>query len=289
MNITDVPYWENAWKDAGNSSFLRNTQKAEPDRWFAFYNEVSDIYLSLWDHRDFGNRAAKLFLSEGLIRHGSRVLDAGCGPGTLAIPLAEQGMEVTGLDYSPGMLKTLRENAQTRKLDIRTCCQAFGEYMPEKKYDLVCAAFFPPCLEPEGIARLESWSDGWCAVMIGAGEISRPLHKALWQTVMNKEGNTEPHCGRFHLICLMGYLLARGRKPCIRYISQKYQIRRPFAEMLRFYKSYFSIFGCSDVETEQQIRCVLQSFSVPGSDEENSLWVAAGEENCIGVVWWKAL
>lgn len=122
--------------------------------------------------------------------------------------------------------------------------------------------------------------------MIGAGEVSRPLHKALWQTVMSKKGNTELPSGKIHLICLLGYLLACGRKPCIRYISQKYQIRRPFGEMLRFYKSYFAIFGCSDAQTEQQIREVLKSFSVSGHDAENSLHIETAEENCIGVVWW---
>ncbi len=39
------------------------------------------------------------------------VLDIGCGPGTLAIPLAQKVKNVTGLDISTEMLKRLKENA----------------------------------------------------------------------------------------------------------------------------------------------------------------------------------
>lgn len=49
------------------------------------------------------------------------VLDVGCGPGTLALPLAEMAGSVTALDYSDGMLNRLRTFARERHLtNIRT-------------------------------------------------------------------------------------------------------------------------------------------------------------------------
>ena len=45
------------------------------------------------------------------------VLDIGCGPGTLAIPLAQKAKSVTALDISPQMLKNLRVNAEKLGLD----------------------------------------------------------------------------------------------------------------------------------------------------------------------------
>jgi SAM-dependent methyltransferase len=44
------------------------------------------------------------------------VLDIGCGPGTLAIPLARKAKSVTGLDLSSEMLKHLKENADKNGL-----------------------------------------------------------------------------------------------------------------------------------------------------------------------------
>lgn len=44
----------------------------------------------------------------------SRVLDLGCGPGTLALDLAERGICVTGVDVSPEMLAAGQDWARTR-------------------------------------------------------------------------------------------------------------------------------------------------------------------------------
>ncbi len=40
------------------------------------------------------------------------VLDIGCGPGTFAVPLAQQGSTVYALDYSNGMLDCLAQFKQ---------------------------------------------------------------------------------------------------------------------------------------------------------------------------------
>jgi predicted TPR repeat methyltransferase len=45
------------------------------------------------------------------------VLDIGCGPGTLAIPLAQKAQSVTALDISSEMLKRLKDNAEKKGVD----------------------------------------------------------------------------------------------------------------------------------------------------------------------------
>ena len=42
---------------------------------------------------------------------GARVLEIGCGPGTLSIRLGRLGLEVTGLDLDPAMIERARANA----------------------------------------------------------------------------------------------------------------------------------------------------------------------------------
>ncbi|WP_147821879.1 class I SAM-dependent methyltransferase [Salidesulfovibrio onnuriiensis] len=49
------------------------------------------------------------------------ILDIGCGPGNLAIPLAKQAKSVTALDPSAGMLEQLRENAHRQGVTNIRC------------------------------------------------------------------------------------------------------------------------------------------------------------------------
>jgi SAM-dependent methyltransferase len=64
-------------------------------------------------------RAEADFLEKLLrLSDGSRVLDAPCGAGRLAIELAERGCSVTGVDISPEFLDAARESARERDVRI---------------------------------------------------------------------------------------------------------------------------------------------------------------------------
>jgi len=57
---------------------------------------------------------------------GSRVLDMGCGTGTLAVLAAEKGAQVTGFDVSPGMLAVARRKVVagglTERIELQEGC-----------------------------------------------------------------------------------------------------------------------------------------------------------------------
>jgi SAM-dependent methyltransferase len=70
---------------------------------------------------------------------GSRVLDAGCGTGRVAIWLAEQGHAVTGADVDASMLDEARRRAPG--LDWVQCdLAAIGRAGLERGFDMVVAA-----------------------------------------------------------------------------------------------------------------------------------------------------
>ncbi len=81
-----------------------------------------------WNGRsaDFAKRAARSgyaerFLEYAAIPAGATVLDVGCGPGTLTLPLARNGHQVTAVDFADGMLARLEEQASREGLaGIRT-------------------------------------------------------------------------------------------------------------------------------------------------------------------------
>src|SRR5437016_5447581 len=60
-------------------------------------------------------------LVESLLRErgGTRVLDAGCGTGRVAIELARRGFQVTGVDIDPTMLDSARRKAPELRFLLR--------------------------------------------------------------------------------------------------------------------------------------------------------------------------
>jgi len=81
------------------------------------------------------------FIVEHLqIQPGMNVLDAGCGPGRVTLPLAQavgpQG-EVTALDIQPGMLKQVHGKAEAAEIsNIRTLQAGLGRgSLPEEAFD----------------------------------------------------------------------------------------------------------------------------------------------------------
>jgi SAM-dependent methyltransferase len=52
------------------------------------------------------------------LKPGDNVMDLGCGPGTLAVPFADAGMRVTGVDPEPEMLEAARQAAREAGVDI---------------------------------------------------------------------------------------------------------------------------------------------------------------------------
>jgi predicted TPR repeat methyltransferase len=66
-----------------------------------------------WDKDDYISK----MLARIEVSKASSVLDIGCGPGTLTIPLAKKVRKVTALDISRRMLKNLKENAALSDID----------------------------------------------------------------------------------------------------------------------------------------------------------------------------
>lgn len=86
--------------------------------WFdGFFEHEWLDYLALGDAHRTATTVA--FLVEHLgLQEGTRVLDVACGRGRVAVPLAQHGCRVTGVDLSPNSLARAKEAAEEAGVEI---------------------------------------------------------------------------------------------------------------------------------------------------------------------------
>jgi SAM-dependent methyltransferase len=97
------------------------------DDWYA---DVSDVDATV-------ARIVELVDRSG----GGRVLELGAGSGRIALPLAAQGLEVTGIDISETMLDLLRAKEGSDHLDVRVGDMALADTVVDGRFVVVLVAF----------------------------------------------------------------------------------------------------------------------------------------------------
>jgi SAM-dependent methyltransferase len=105
---------------------------------------------ALWEKGDFTRIAGSMRESgEALVRElgiapGMRVLDVGCGDGTTAVPAAELGAEVLGVDIASNLVAAGNARAQERGLDKLNFQEGDASDLRElgdEQFDLVLSIF----------------------------------------------------------------------------------------------------------------------------------------------------
>lgn len=89
---------------------------------------------------------------------GKAICDVGCGTGSLAIPLAHRGAQVSASDISREMAEATREAAGSKGVQSRVSVEAMDLEQVQGSFDVVCALdviiHYPPEKAAEMIANL---------------------------------------------------------------------------------------------------------------------------------------
>ncbi|NLV27029.1 MAG: class I SAM-dependent methyltransferase [Methanomicrobiales archaeon] len=161
----NVQCWINCWNSTADTiNFLSDDIQAE--RW----NKRADSFGKNLEEKRKKQKDADFFklLDEvGFNPEGATVLDIGCGPGSLTLPLARAGAKVTSLDISSKMLERLKETAENEDLSISPieCSWWTADIDTMKfrnKFDLVIASFTPGIRDVETFDRMISCSKKYC-------------------------------------------------------------------------------------------------------------------------------
>ena len=174
-------YWAGIWNSLHHKSTITSHQKSKPGVWLDFFSRIADVYLPMQGEPWTQGRVVTDFLmAQGLVTPQTTLLDVGAGPGGIAVPLAEHGVRVTTLDLAEGMTRVLSAETVRRglaNLDVRH--GDWVDFHPASRFDMVLAAFFPPALSPEGLARMEGWAEQYCVLALSTGRPSFPFREVL--------------------------------------------------------------------------------------------------------------
>ena len=161
----NVKNWIDCWKSSrGTPDPMSKLGSVE------LWNERADNFAKVLDPRKKQKRMDEIFalLDEiGFRAEGSRVLDIGCGPGAISIPLARAGAEVTSLDISYKALEYLKDNAEREALSIEPIEASWwtadiDELDLRNKFDLVVVSATPSVKDLETFERMIACSRKFC-------------------------------------------------------------------------------------------------------------------------------
>ena len=249
MDITKID-WNLLWKQAKSKKTWKSKKAAD------------------WDKKalSFAKRTSTSCYTERFLdllspRSEWSVLDAGCGPGTLALPLADSVRRVTGLDFSEKMLEILASKADERGLtniSLQHCSwdddwQAHGI----RPHDIAIASRSLAVADlKSALIKLTAHARSLVAVTdrVGPGPFDPDAFAAIGRPL-----STGPdYIYTINLLHQMGYL------PKIDYIELEKEI--DYRDEQEAMEGYLWMFRDLDSEERKQLKNYLRSITTLNDD-----------------------
>jgi len=221
-----------------------------------------------WDRKAFGfaRRTAGSIYIDHFLRllepqPDWSVLDMGCGPGTLALPLAKQVRQVSAVDFSEKMLEILRDRAKKQGVaNIRTYHCAWQDDWQQSgigRHDVAIASrsMSVPDLR-EALTKLSRHARELVAVTdrVGHGPFDAAAFDAIGRTI-------QPGPDYIYTVNLLHQM---GHLPRVDYIELEQELR--YADYDEALQSYLWMFRDISSEEKKRLQKYLQSITTTADD-----------------------
>jgi len=289
--------WAELWKTSVKKPD-KEADKMQAARW----NQRSDHFGKEREGKDRQKKVdtiLKLLKKARFSPKGAKVLDIGCGPGTLSIPLAKAGAKVTSMDIASGMLDRLKETVKVEKLDITTMEGSWytadiDKLKFRKKFDLVIASMTPAVRDLETFDRMMACSKKYCYYSnfikrdMG-GQSHQDLHKLLGELSGGHEPGPKDHdhgpAGHEHgpgpgMVYPFMYLYTLGYLPLLKLNHASRSNERDWAEAADKTIEMVERRRKVSAEDKKKIRAFYKNASVDGKFKSES-------ETYTGMMVWR--
>jgi SAM-dependent methyltransferase len=201
--------WNTMWQEESAQSHLNKSSPKElwDKRADSFNKRISRV-IDGREGLDKDDYISKL-LDKIEVKPDWSILDIGCGPGTITIPLARKVKTVTGLDVSSEMLKHLKINANNSGVNnISFINSSWQDAFKEKKvaeYDVVVASRSLMSGDmKEAISNINSISRQ--AAYLTLPIIHLPLDWEVYNAIGRKVKKHAPYVYFYNLLYQMGII-----------------------------------------------------------------------------------
>lgn len=164
--------WNAAWQSAREADGFSHRDKE-------FWNQRAESFIAHSNHKsDYPEQLLKIIRPEP----EWNVLDVGCGPGTIAIPMAKMVAGITALDFADRMMTILKKRCAEKNISNITAVEADWQddwqQLGIGTHDLVIASrSFTPNDMAAGISKLNRFATRQVCVTAPVG--GGPLDKRI--------------------------------------------------------------------------------------------------------------
>ncbi len=259
--IFESSFWEEVWGEAQELREVKKKKSSKSDSGRP-WDKRAEHFNQKTSGKDGSARTEsviKFLEEEGAYFQGMKVVDIGCGPGSITLRLAEKADHVYALDPSEKMLELLNQKIKEQGAKNITLLQErWQDVKLEEKdwheaFDLSFSSMSPGVDGPQDMKKLLDSSKKFCYFSTFAGRRDKSRQE-LWEQLLGEKFEERG----LDIIYPFNFLYSWGYRPSLRFYSQRRRENIPPEEAVREILQYFHMALEVDEKVEEAVRSYIE-------------------------------